>query len=388
MGSQNSEKRKLLLVDDREENLIALNAVLQRDYELIECLSGSEALLKVEQHDFTAILLDVQMPEMDGFETAALIRKTKRSETTPIIFITAIHRTDENEFKGYIAGAVDFLFKPFSPDVLKAKLNVFSELQRQSEELRKQAVKEKENQLLWKMLETRDEFLSMAAHELKTPITPLTLQMQSFMKMLKNDTLHDAPKQVLMKMLETSYDQVERLGRTVDELLDVSRFVTGKFALNPDVCSLGDLASKILQGYEEQLRAAGIEYDADIENNVIGEWDCFRMEQVLINLLSNAIRYGKGRPIEVRVAKDKDGAVLEVKDYGIGINIDDQARIFQRFERAASPKHYGGLGLGLYIASEIVHRHAGSISVESEIDKGSTFRVWLPIRSPERLAQL
>lgn len=388
MTPANMGRQKLLLVDDREENLIALHALLNSEYELVECLSGAEALLKVQQHDFTAILLDVQMPVMDGFETAKLIREEKRSESTPIIFITAIHRTEEHEYRGYIAGAVDYLFKPINTDVLKAKLNVFSQLQRQSEQLRKQAVKEKENQLLWKMLQTRDEFLSMAAHELKTPITPLTLQMQSFMKMLSNNTFQDAPKDILMNMLQTSYDQVERLGRTVDELLDVSRFVTGKFALKPERCSLSETADKIIRGFEGQMAEAGIECKTDIESDVVGEWDCFRLEQVLINLMTNAIRYGRNNPIEVRIGKQNDGAVIEVKDYGIGINLDDQARIFKRFERAASPRHYGGLGLGLYIASEIVHRHAGSIQVESAVNKGSTFRVWLPSRIPEGLAEL
>jgi signal transduction histidine kinase len=375
------DKLKILIVDDRPENLLALQAVLSPEYEVLEALSGAEAISIARDHDFAAILLDVQMPELNGFETALLLRTSKRCESTPIIFVTAIHRTDDYEQQGYVAGAVDYLFKPINIDILRAKLSVFSQLHRQAEQLRDQAVKEKENEFLRETLLARDEFLSMASHELKTPITPLTLQLQSFLRMLRSDTFTKAPVETLIKMVETSYDQVERLDRTVDELLDVSRFITGNFELKAEPCHLSKLVTKVVNGFAEQLSEAKIEMTLDLDETVEGHWDCFRIEQVFINLLVNGIRYGKGSPIHVRVFRENTFAILEVRDEGIGIDLEDQERIFKRFERASSPRHYGGLGLGLYIASKIVSLHGGAIHVESAPEKGSTFTVRLPLET-------
>lgn len=375
----NGSKLKLLVVDDRAENLLALRVVLESQYELIECLSGFEALKHIKYNEFAAILLDVQMPNMDGFELARLIRKEPQCAHTPIIFITAIHRTDEYEHSGYVAGAVDFLFKPINSEILLAKLAVFAQLHQQSEQLRFQALKERENQYLRESLKARDEFLSMASHELKTPITPLTLQMQAFIEMLQEGTLEKAPKDKLLKMLTNSFAQVERLSRTVDELLDVSRFATGKFELKRDKCDLRELVEKVVGSYAEQLRHTNTSVIVEANDKIEGFWDCFRIEQVIINLLTNSMKYGEGKPITISLGTEPGHASFTVRDQGIGIAESDQLRIFNRFERAASPMHYGGLGLGLYIASQIVELHGGTIRVQSEVGKGASFTVRIPI---------
>lgn len=381
------EGGKLLIVDDKKDNLLALNAVLKGEgYDLIEAGSGLEAISHIENHDFIAILLDVQMPVLNGFQTAELIRKSKKNSNTPIIFLTAIYRTESYEKKGYDAGAVDYIFKPFNPDILRAKISIFSKLHRQQKEIQMQAalvnersVREKENALLKESLKARDQFLSMASHELKTPITPLNLQMQAFLQMIKDGTFQAADPERLERMLMTSYSQVERLSKTIDNLLDVSRFTTGQMELQRGEVKLDDLVRKILSSFAEQLKSVGCEVRLEVQDSVKGFWDSFRIEQVFINLLSNAMKYGAGKPIEVLVREKDNKAELLVKDQGIGIAKEDQARIFKRFERAVSPQFYAGLGLGLFIACEIMRLHHGTIDVESELGRGATFIVRLPM---------
>jgi signal transduction histidine kinase len=377
---------KILLVDDQPANLLALNAALKGcGYELIEASSGREAIDLVRSNDFAVILLDVQMPDMDGFETAYLLRLQPKARSTPIIFVTAHNRTERLEHKGYIAGAVDYLFKPINVEILKAKLAVFSELHQQKQEnhrqaelLKERAVKEKENELLKEALKVRDEFLSMAAHELKTPITPLNLQMQTFLKMLGDGTFHDIEPERLMRMLKTSNDQLQRLCRLIDELLDVTRISAGKLELKKEDVDLGLLVRLILQGFAEQFQSAGCPLETEIQPRIRGSWDKFRVEQAIVNLISNAIKYGECKPIKVSVFSEDGLAVIKVKDSGIGIDKSDQQRIFQRFERAASSQHHSGLGLGLYIANQVALRHDGSIKVVSERGHGAEFTLRLP----------
>lgn len=372
------KKSKLLIVDDKPNNLLALNTILKDDYDLVECLNGFAAIAEVKKHNFAAILLDVQMPVLDGYETAKLLREQKNAGSTPIIFITAIDRSEALEHRGYVAGAVDYLFKPIDGDILRAKLKVFAQLQQQSETIKEQALQAKENEHLRESLKIRDDFLSMASHELKTPITPLTLQIQAFIDLIETGKFETTPRESLLQMLNTSYSQVERLNRTVDDLLDVSRFVTGKFELKKNNCYLGDIVAQVIQSFKEQIQAANVECTLEIQENVKGYWDHFRIEQVFLNLLTNALRYGNRKPIKVIVSKHEDFAQLAVTDQGIGIDQADQKRIFNRFERAASDRHYSGLGLGLFIAHQIIQQHQGTILVESNIDCGATFIVRVP----------
>lgn len=381
------EPPKILMVDDRKENLLALTAVLKEEgYHLVEANSGREAIEQAVLHDFAAILLDVQMPEIDGFETAQLIRGVSRAKSTPIIFVTAIHLTEAHAAKGYNVGAIDYLFKPINPEVLKAKVSILADLYQknleirlQNQRLQDQALYEKEKSGLEEAIQARDEFLSMASHELKTPITPLNLQMQYFIKMVKDKTLKKVDDDKLEDMLVTAYSQVERLSETIDKLLDVSRFTTGKVEMKLEVVNLTELVKKALESFEIQLNAVNCKYSLRAPDEVIGMWDAFRIEQVFINLLSNSMKYGAGKPIEIEIEQDSENAILRVRDFGIGIAEEDQTRIFNRFEKASSPQNYGGLGLGLYIACEIVRHHHGSIHVDSELGKGATFTVKLPL---------
>jgi signal transduction histidine kinase len=359
----------ILLVDDRPANLIALEAVLSTPgHRLVKASSGKEALERVREQDFAVILLDVQMPEMDGFATARLIRQEPGSSATPIIFVTANHDSATYEQKGYAAGAVDYLLKPFNPDILAAKVAVFAELQRKNEEIRRQA----------KLIHARDEFLSIASHELKTPLTPLSLQMESFISLLDRDGLGKVPRERLERMLKNANSQVERLTRLVNELLDVSRITAGRLTLRREPVDLRSVVQSVVEAFAVGARKAGCELTVRCEGHVAGNWDRFRLEQVVINLMTNALKYGKGKPVEIAVKGYERSVRLSVRDQGIGIAPADQARIFERFERAVSAQNFGGLGLGLYIVGQIVKLHQGTITVESHPGEGACFEVSLP----------
>lgn len=372
---------RILLVDDRPENLVALRAALEPEgYFLEDALSGQEACRLAEEYEFAAILLDVQMPIMDGFETARRLRLSSRARHYPIIFVTAIDRTDAYEQEGYGAGAVDYLFKPLNIDILRAKLKIFASLQRQREDLARQAqllrehaVREKETELLRETLRQRDEFLSMASHELRTPITPLALQLQAFLALLDHGSLRDADPERLRRMLEISCAQVERMARLTNELLDAGRISTGRFPLSFRPTALAPLLEKVLTSHRAEADRAGCRLVTKLADVPAARADAFRTEQVLINLLTNAFSYAPGTEVSVRLYAEGGEVALEVCDGGPGISADDQARIFGRYERATSARHHGGLGLGLYIASEIMRRHGGSLTLRSEPGAGACF---------------
>lgn len=675
------EPVNILLVDDRPGNLAALRAILERpEYRLVEARSGMEALSRVLQFDFAVILLDVAMPEMDGFETAALIKQRERSANVPIIFVTASIYELEQIFRGYSIGAVDYLRKPVEPHVVQAKVSVFVELYRQKQEIRRQAEllrasearereaqrqraedvlqrsearyeatfehapvgiaetnldgrflrangrlsrilgvepgdligrslaefapaddaaalaaeisalareedrflrrehrclrpdarmvwvrttiavvrdrtgtpqtlvlvledvteerwaeqtrrflvdagrvllgaldrertlrsvarlavggfcdwcvvellgedgepetvaadhsdatlvraiprlrddwKESESMLkdvlhtgearVWRRDDTqsatgreldggllaaesavivplfarerifgaitfvstdrsraysesdvrmgtelallaalaidnarlfqeaqqaiavRDEFLSVAAHELRTPLTPLRLLVQTFQKLLERGRNEEVLER-LPNTFRRAERQIDRLVWLVDTLLDVSRIREGNLQIERGPVDLGALARDAADHFEEEARVAGCQLQLDIES-APGNWDRHRLEQVLSNLLGNAVKYGAGKEIEIRV-RGGNPARLTVTDHGIGIAEELQHRIFEPFERAVSPLSYGGLGLGLYIARQIVEAHGGTISFHSEPGRATEFLVELP----------
>nr|WP_240806992.1 AAA family ATPase [Polyangium spumosum] len=222
----------------------------------------------------------------------------------------------------------------------------------------------------------RDEFLSVASHELRTPLTSLQLATQRLQRLAGKETL--APEAV-RELATVSARQVKRLDQLVDALLDVSRLQMGELSLRFEPVDLALVARDVLDGLAADLTRAGCPVQTNIHGPVVGSWDRLRLEQVLTNLLTNAMKFGAGKPIEVAVSEDDGQATLVVTDHGIGIEPAAQERIFRRFERAVPVEHYGGLGLGLYIAHQIVSSHGGTIEVESRPGDGATFTVRLPL---------
>jgi PAS domain S-box-containing protein len=227
-------------------------------------------------------------------------------------------------------------------------------------------------------VQLRDEFISVAAHELRTPLTALQLKLQGLDRMLLEGPVLD-PR--IPERLESASRQVKRLTRLVEELLDVSRIVGGHLLLSPEEVDLGSLAGVVVDDLSEPARRAGSQLRLRAAH-VVGRWDQTRLEQAIINVVANAIKYGEGKPIEVTVEGIPTGARLTVTDQGLGIAAADVERIFGRFVRVASSQHYGGLGLGLYVTRSIIEAHGGAITVQSAPGRGSTFILDLPSEVP------
>lgn len=224
----------------------------------------------------------------------------------------------------------------------------------------------------------RDEFMSIASHELRTPLTPLKLQLQGIGRILEKNHGQVAPER-MSRMIEMSDRMVNRLSSLVDDLLDISRINAGRLVLRIEEFDFVEMIRDVLERFHSEIKSAGSSVSLRAPESVRGTWDRSRVEQVVINLLTNALRYGRSAPIEVSVEKTGDEVKLVMKDQGIGIAEKDQARIFERFERASPTAHYGGLGLGLYITSQIVELHHGKISVLSREKQGAAFTVTLPL---------
>jgi signal transduction histidine kinase len=386
---------KLLIVDDLPENLLALEALIKlEDRQVYKALSADEALSLLLQHEFALAILDVQMPGMNGFELAELMRSTEKTKNIPIVFVSAAGREMNYAFKGYESGAVDFLHKPLDIHAVKSKVNVFVDLYRQRKTLREQLAElersRQEQEVLLKQLQVtqnelehavrmRDDFMSIVSHEVRTPLNGLILETQLRKLHLARDNADAFSLDKMRGMVDRDERQIQSLIRLIEDMLDVSRIRTGKLSIRPEQFDLVHLVSNLLDNFAPQSAAADCTVALQADEPVLGTWDEFRIEQVVSNLISNALRYGGKGPIEVMVYAHQGFARLEVRDHGIGISKENQSRIFQQFERVSAKHVVAGLGLGLFISEQIVAAHGGSIAVESALGEGSLFRVSLPL---------
>lgn len=224
----------------------------------------------------------------------------------------------------------------------------------------------------------RDEFLSVASHELRTPITSLKLRLDMTRRAVRPTENKQPKPEELKRILDISLVQVERLILLVEDLLDVSRIQLGKLRFRPEPVDLSEVVKEIIDRYTDEFQVAKSPLTAKIEPHIIGYWDRSRIEQVIINLVSNAIKYAFGTPIEITVTREEEEAIYSIRDQGPGIPLERQSKIFERFERATSARNVSGLGLGLFIVDQIVKAHHGSVQLISDVGKGSTFIVRLP----------
>jgi signal transduction histidine kinase len=284
------------------------------------------------------------------------------------------------------AGHVDFVYQPvlgadgvpegvlvFAYDVTE-KVLARREVERLAKE-REVLVHE-----LSEAVRARDEFLQVASHELKTPLTPLTLQLETLARALGRAGIDD-PR--MKERVDTASRQIQRLTKLVESLLDVARITGGQLTLELDEFDMCEAVREVVDRFRDEAELIGSDLDVSTCACVIGRWDRMRIEQIVSNLVGNAIKYGSGRPIDVAVTQDEDHVRIRVADYGLGIAPDSLDRVFGRFERAVSIRHFGGLGLGLYIAQQIAEAHGGKIDAASELGRGSTFTVVLPRAVPD-----
>ena len=517
-----ADDASILVVDDEPKNLLAVEAVLGAPGSAVAAArSGREALRHLLNRDFAVILLDVQMPDLDGFKTAAIIRQRDRCRHVPIIFLTEISKASEHVRLGYALGAVDYVFKPFEAEILRSKVNVFVELFRNREHVRRQAEQlrvleerrrsaelldsvRRQNELilnavgegicgfdadgrvvfvnpaacrlsgfrrdelmgqpghallhhtksdgthcsgeecdlyhvmrgraarpidgeiLWRKdgtsipieglgtllsdgheivsvmvfrdvaerlqierersrlvreleeaISARDDFLSIASHELRTPLTPIRLTVQRLKRRGQNPSAA-LPKSIAAQ-LETMDRQVGRLDTLINELLDVSRITVGRMDLELTEFDITALVREVVARFQQELEWGGHTVTLVLGPPAMGTWDRLRLDQVISNLLSNAMKYGGDRKrIEVGVADAGSTVEISIRDHGLGISPEDQERIFERFERLISVRHFGGFGLGLWIVRQIAEAHSGRVRVASVPGEGSTFTVEVP----------
>ena len=452
---QPKSKVNVLMVDDHPENLLALEAVLEKlGQNLVKATSGMEALRCLLNQDFAVILLDVQMPGMNGFETAALIRERERSRYTPIIFLTAINRSETHVSRGYSLGAVDYLFKPIEPEILISKVAAFVSLFEKTQQVKRQAqlleatnieleneiksrqraeelLRHAHNQLEIKVQErtaelaranellkaeiaervkteealqkakeaaevancAKSDFLSMVSHELRTPLTSIL----GFTKIIKKKlegaifpaiATEEKKIQKAIRQVGDNIDIIvlegERLTALINDVLDLAKLDSGKIEWKTEPISVAQIIEQALAATSALFEAKGLELIKDIEEEfpeIVGDRD--RIVQVLINLVSNAVKFTEKGSVTCRVRRIDNAIVISVIDTGVGIAETDQFQVFEQFKQIGDtltnkPK---GTGLGLSISKQIVEHHGGTIWVESELGKGSNFSFTLPIRA-------
>jgi len=414
-----NEKPSILLVDDQERNLDALEAILSSTgYELVRARSADEALLALIKCDFAAIVCDIRMPGVDGIELAEMIKRRKRSQHIPILFLTAHTIEEEDLLRGYEVGAVDYLSKPIKPEILRLKLGVFVELFRKTRALAQtnQALAE-EVERRWhiqealriakKELEQRveertaeltaancalreskesaeranrakDHFLAVLSHELRTPLTPVLATVQELLR-----AANVAPD--LREKLDMINRNIELESRLIDDLLDLTRISRGKMELQRSKVDVHHILEHALRTCDADFRSKAITVHALYkarQTHMMG--DRARLLQVFWNLLKNAAKFTpSGKTVEVLTSNTPDNKLrIQVRDTGIGIESARLNSVFNAFEQGnvGITRNYGGLGLGLSIGKALVELHGGTIQASSEgIDRGSCFTVELPI---------
>lgn len=387
---------KVLLVDDIRENLLALSALLaQLDIEIISTTSAAEAMeLLLRQSDFALAVIDVQMPEINGFELAESMRSLQRTRHIPIVFVSAGSAEAGYSFKGYECGAVDFLYKPLDSHAVRSKVKIFIKLYQQRRVLNEQVIalqqaQQEQQRLLDELQKTqgelrqamrlRDDFISVISHELRTPLNTMTLELYSRRMQMENKVEGAFSPQNIQKMLAIDERQLDRLVRLINDMTDVSRIRTGQLSIRPIAIDLSALVRRIADQFSAQIDSAGSALCLQgCDVSITARVDEFRIEQAILNLLTNAIRYCEHKPIEIHLDDRGDLIRIGVRDYGKGIDPEDQRRIFNQFERGLNERKGSGLGLGLFIANQIVRAHGGALAVDSRLGEGALFTLTLP----------
>lgn len=391
-----------LLVDDLDENLRALEGLLRRPgLVMLKAHSGAEALELLLKHEVALALVDVQMPGMDGFELAELMRGTERTRRVPIIFLTAGNADRQRKFRGYEAGAVDFLQKPVETDILRSKADVFFELFRQRQEVAQQRdelkAKTEENARLLQESrqyaaalreadQRKDEFLALLAHELRNPLGPVRNAVEILRMVGPTD-------EILVNTREIISRQVTHMARLVDDLLDVARIARGKVQLRTEACDLAVIASQTAEDYRTTITSAGASLLLEIGNQPLPvSGDPIRLAQVIGNLLHNASKFTPpGGTVTVRAERDATcgNAVITVRDTGTGLEADVLSRLFEPFTQAdqSLERGKGGLGLGLALVRGLMELHSGSVTAQSDgLGHGAVFTLRIPLAGHDAAA--
>ena len=381
---------KILVVDDQPAKLLTYDAILtELGEELIRANSASEALEALLKHEIAVVLADVCMPDLDGYELAAMIRQHPRCQKTSIIFVSAVMMAEPDRLRGYQSGAVDYVPVPVVPEILRAKVGIFAELYRKTralEELnaeleRRVAARTAELEATTAALREadrrKDEFLAMLAHELRNPLAPIRTAVQLL-------RLKELPEAHSARARDTIDRQVEHLVILIDDLLDVSRITRGMITLQREPVPASAIVARAIEITRPAIDARRHELVLELADEPLTiEGDRTRLVQIVGNILHNATKFMEpGGRIVLRVAREGGSAVFTVKDDGIGIPADRIDRVFDLFTQVhgTGDGAQGGLGIGLALVRRLVEMHGGSVAARSEgTGRGTEIRVCLPL---------
>ena len=364
------EKSKVLIVDDRAENLLAMKKTLEEiDAELFTAQSGQEALRITLHHSFALIILDVEMPEMDGYELAELLRGKKETRLVPIMFLSAVYSSGYSLFKGYQTGAVDFLVKPVPPEIIFNKVKVFVTLDRQKNQAREADA-------------LKSRFLANMSHEIRTPMSVII----GFTELMLFDEMDPQHKDYL----EAIHSSGLLLLHLINDILDVSKIEANQLVIESNSFDLEELIENTTGGAQMYMNNLGkslefkIYTSPDISKYIIT--DKYRLHQILNNLLSNAIKFTEEGCIQLNISLSENNLLeFSVKDSGIGIPEDKLTVVFNAFSQLDEIKNVPGTGLGLAITRKLINLLGGEISLQSEVSVGSTFTFTIPYQPVEFL---
>lgn len=368
-ANKNDGRINILLVDDQPENLQALEVLLaDLGQNLVRANSGKEALRHLLDTDFAVILLDVQMPEIDGFETAALIRQRKKTEHTPIIFVTAISQSDQHVSAGYALGAVDYIFKPVVAEILRSKVSVFVELQKQNHQIRE----------LNRVLQSRAAELEMAnreleafsysvSHDLGAPLRSI----EGFVRALEEECggVLDAKAK---NYLDRVHSSAKRMSELIRDLLEMSRVT--RTEMQRRQFNLSDVAREVITALKEANPERKLDFHAPASLAAFGDARLLRI--VLENLLGNAFKFtAKKQVARIELGSMYANGVFTyfVRDNGAGFDMAYASKLFGPFQRLHRFEDFPGTGVGLATVQRIIRRHGGEIWVEAGVEKGATF---------------
>lgn len=360
----------ILIVDDKHENIISLRRVLERNgFEVDSASSGEEALKKVLKTSYVLIILDVQMPGMDGFEVAKAISGFSKAKDTAIIFLSAASTEKRFITQGYSAGGQDYITKPVETEILLLKVKTFYKLYEQNRklnEMRKALLAEIE--IRKDAEKKKDEFISIASHELKTPLTSVKGYLQLLVR-----NFHKGDLSRFENQLQKAQDQIEKLNGLVTDLLDISNIESGEMKFNMQFFSIDLLVENVIETIQQINPHINIIRKGRLNNLFYG--DELRLEQVITNFLTNAVKYApNSKEVIVTTKMNEEKLYISVRDFGIGMPEEHLSKVFKKFYRVEeSSLRFQGLGIGLYISKQIIERHGGKIGVLSKIGEGSEF---------------
>lgn len=362
-------KPKILIVDDRPENLVTLRRVLgDLDIELIEATNGNDALRATLYHDFALALLDIQMPEMDGYELASILREEEKTATLPFVFISAVYTDNLNVFKGYEKGAFSFITKPFQPEILINKVKFFIEKHQQEVALYQlnEDLKRK-NEDLERMNQELEAFSYSVSHDLRSPLRSIN-GYASILKEEFEENLEEDAQRFLNKIIRSAL----KMSDLIDSLLNLSRLGRKKTVTRK--INMAALVQKVVKEFEKIEKRENLEIVVKELPDTKGDQELIK--QVFVNLISNAVKYSskKENPlIEIGAMENDEDIVYYVKDNGAGFNMEYQGKLFGVFQRLHGAQEFEGIGIGLAIVKRIVNRHGGHIWAEGKVDEGATF---------------